>query len=226
MQPTATIRKLLREHLPPGPALAADPEGSTTMFEAIGRRLEPLAGVVDVTQRRLWRDDARPIVVYEIQEPGDETYHWRSLSLEFSINEQHELVLRTAGQTVPIADLGGLVTFVRACQAALQRRRAQTNKRQKLCHLKTQAIIARIKAIAKEDGFDFATRTDTVKVKLYVKLSARDVIEIQIPFKKFEQILPGLRTSIAAIRQLHADGIRFSIKQSSPRLDWTDHKTL
>jgi len=95
--------------------------------------------------------------------------------------------------------------------------------------LKAQAIIAQVKQLAKAERFDFMTDMDSQKLKLFVKLSERHSIELHIPFKQFEQMLPQLRAAIVALRELHVSGIRFKIvsRRALPwRQSWVSHKSL
>jgi hypothetical protein len=223
----ATLRKLLREHLPDEPGLKLAPEALAESVATLKDRLLALPGIEDVSGQRYYSGDRqKPLLVLALREPGTQIYDWRRTELELYSDPEQGLVLSVYGERKPVSDPQSIVALVRACQAALQRRRANDVKREKLRNLKSQAIVARIKSIAREDGFDFATQADRVKLKLYVRLGEREIMEILIPFKRFEEILPRLRETIADIRKLHADGIRFSIKQSEPRVTWIDHRKL
>ena len=131
---------------------------------------------------------------------------------------------------VVVSDIHEIVQFITHIKQRMARRQAQKAKRNKIRDLKAQAIIAQVKQLAKEDQFDFMTATDSQKLKLYVKLSDRDAIEIHIPFSKFQQILPQLRTTIASLRELHASGLRFKITSGNIgrywRPEWISHQSL
>lgn len=227
----ATLRKLMREHLPDGPGPRLAPAALAATVAELKARLLALPGVEDTTgQRYTASDQPAPLLVLALREPGTETYYWRRTEVELLADPEHGLVLRAAGERRPIGDPESVVAFVRACQAAQQRRRALDVRRLKLRNLKSQAIVARIKTIAREDGFDFATEADQVKLKLYVRLGEGpgegEVIEVHIPFARFEEILPRLREALGDIRKLHADGIRFKLRQIGPRVPWVDHRSL
>lgn len=222
-----TLRKLIREHLPDGPGLRPDPDALAATIDDLKARLLALPGVEDVTAYRGHHCGQKDtLLVLELREPGSETYYWRHTEVALCLDEALGLVLVASRERKPLADPEAVVGFIRACQAAQQRRRAKDVKRKKLRNLKAQAIIARIKTIAREDGFDFATRADSVKLKLYIRLGEREILELDIPFKGFEEILPRLRETIADIRKLQAEGIRFRLRQSSPYVEWVNHKDL
>ncbi len=231
----ATLRKLMREHLPEGPGPRLAPAALAATVAALKERLLALPGVEDTTGQHYYASEQQaPLLVLALREPGTETYYWRRTEMELLADPEHGLVLRAGGERRPIGDPESVLAFVRACQAAQQRRRALDVKRLKLRNLKSQAIVARIKTIAREVGFDFATEADQVKLKLYVRLGEGpgegpgegEVIEVHIPFARFEEILPRLREALGDIRKLHADGIRFKLRQFGPRVPWVDHRSL
>ena len=95
-------------------------------------------------------------------------------------------------------------------------------KRQKQKDLKVQAILAQVRKMAKEDGFDFATEVDSIKLKLIIRLSDQDYFAILIPFNQFKEVLPKLRTAIQALRETYNSGVRFKthLKRGYRRSDW------
>lgn len=128
----------------------------------------------------------------------------------------------------PVSDISEVVNLVQAFQKRVERQKAQAAKRQKQRDLKQQAILAQVRKIAKEDQFDFATDVDSVKLKLIIRLSDDDCITILIPFNKFKEVLPKLRTAIQALRETHSSGVRFKthMKQSYRRSAWVRHQDL
>jgi hypothetical protein len=102
-----------------------------------------------------------------------------------------------------------------AGRARLERQQVLASKRHKVRELKSQAIIAQVKKLAKEEQFDFYAESDTQKLKLYVKLSAHECMELQIPFSKFQEALPHPHTTILGLRELYAGGIKFKLQALS-----------
>lgn len=129
---------------------------------------------------------------------------------------------------VPLSDMDEVVALARAFQQRVEQQQAKAAKRQKQRNLKTQAILAQVRKMAKEDQFDFATETDTVKLKLIIRLSDSDYFAVLIPFNKFKDVLPKLRTAIQALRETYESGVRFKthLKQSYRRSDWVRHQDL
>lgn len=221
--PSNSIKKLMRETIPDGPGLETPGGDAEALFAQIRARLDTLGGLQEST-RFAYRSNDLPLLAYDLFEPG-EAPSWDRDEIRLQVKPEQGLVLSCAGEHKPSPEIGPLVDFIRAVQARMARRRAQSAKRDKLRNLKEQAIVAQVRNIAKEDGFDFNTSTDTVKLKLYIRLSDRECIEIFVPFNKFQEILPKLRTSISLARELYISGIKFRVKTACG-LRWIDHKTL
>ena len=60
------------------------------------------------------------------------------------------------------------------------------------------------------------------------QLSEDDYFVIEIPFKRFKEVLPNLRTAIQALREVYNSGIRFKthLKRGYGRFDWVHHQDL
>jgi hypothetical protein len=230
--PDPTIRRLLREHFSGASPIRVTLAQRAEWAEQIRQRL---AGMKYVEAKRSpysidQREKDRFICAFSINEPSD--FHYYSDSTHFNVktDEQGQLAVGHWSHTALISNLDELVAFVTACQEVVERKIAQKSRRQKVRDLKAQAIVAQVKKIAKEDKFDFYTETDTQKLTLYVSLSEKESVELQIPFAKFEEVLPQLRASIGAVRELNARGIKFKIGQFSPSSwrsqQWIRHETL
>lgn len=128
----------------------------------------------------------------------------------------------------PIADIGEVVALVQAFRQRVEQQKVKAAKRQKQRDLKQQAILAQVRKIAKEDQFDFATQVDSVKLNLIVRLSDDDYFVILIPFSKFKELLPKLRTAIQSLREAYNSGLRFKthLKRGYRRSDWVRHQDL
>lgn len=141
----------------------------------------------------------------------------------------HSYQFRESRHSALVSDLDEIKQFVRHVHDRYARRHAAAQKREKVRQFKSKAIIAQVKKLAKEEQFDFATSGDTVKLKLYVRLSKQDLIEISVPFKQFEKMLPKLRETIQALRILYDEGLRFKIQPVTRlpwNLKWTRHESL
>ena len=152
----------------------------------------------------------------------DPNYDFRLL-----LDENNHLTIKyTYGSSAQVGNLDELEAFIKTFQQRISRQVTQKSKRGKVREFKAQAIEAQVKKLAKEDKFDFYTVTDTVKLKLYIRLSEKDSLEIHIPFNRFEEILPKLREIIAPIRTAHDQGVKFKINLKSSWHSWITHDSL
>ncbi len=99
-------------------------------------------------------------------------------------------------------------------------------KRGKLQHIKQQAIKAHIEEFAKEEGFEYIVETMSNKIKLNIRIAKRDYLEINIPYKSFNEVLQHTRKAWHAIKELTEKGVPLKIRGSSyvPNWDWKKHE--
>jgi len=108
-----------------------------------------------------------------------------------------------------IAKIGELITHLEAEFVVEQNKLIKKNK---IKELKTKAILGTINQMAIEDGFEYSYTQDTIKLVLFIRLNARDMLTINIPFGKFQEALGQVRQTIKTIRELQEAGITFKIK--------------
>lgn len=224
----STIAKFLREQFTGKNPIRVASSNKQAMIDQIKTCLGGLYNVDIETQRYYhsrW-ETYEFLIGFSIKDTSSR-YAWGH-SFSLLLNETSQLIIYHSGTTAFISNLDELVAFIDVCQDRLDRQNAQKSKRQKVRDLKAQAVIAQVKKMAKEDKFDFYTDTDTVKLKLYIRLTDREAIRLDIPFKRFQEILPQLRETIQSLRDLYASGIKFKIE--SPRYlyrsGWITHESL
>jgi hypothetical protein len=227
-----TIRRLFREHFSGASPLVVKAEDRAALATQIQQRLAGMK-YVEIERTHYYQDareKERFVYAFAISEPTDRYSYSRSTSFTLRLNERNQLTIDHWRTPALVSSLDEIVAFVVGCQEAVDRKIAQKSKSQKVRELKAQAIVAQVKKIAKEDKFDFYTDTDTQKLTLYVRLSDNESVELRVPFSKFQEVLPHLRTSIRAVRELYARGIKFKIGQFSPsswrNQQWIRHEAL
>lgn len=217
---SSTIKKLFREHFAAAqPWLVADLDREV-LITTITQRLAGLPGV-RVDRHHYYaseKDRARFVCSIELHRPGEVSYFSRT-SFQLLLNESSALTIQHAGyrrvtDAAVVASLEQLVAFLMACLESLERQAGLATKRQKVRDLKAQAIIAQVRRLAREEQFDFYTKTDVLKLTLYVKIADDESLELQIAFKDFDKALPNLRSTIVALRALHQQGIHFKLSRS------------
>jgi len=235
-----SLQKLLRENISGEKPLSVDPEQAQELGEELLARVEPLAGVKRNDNCHHYsrfqggtNADKSPsntlCCSILIEESNDRWYQDHThLHLFISPEQQLWVELGRERSPAPVSDIGEVVALVKAFLQRVERQKAQAAKRQKQKDLKMQAILAQVRKIAKEDGFDFATEVDTIKLKLIIRLSDNDYFAILIPFNQFKEVLPKLRTAIQALRETYNSGVRFKthLKRGYRRSEWVRHQDL
>ncbi len=229
-----SISKLLKEGFSEASPMRVDPTEREQLGEAITQQLARIEGVETKSYHYMSEADrARLVCTFSLAEASSSYYYATKNAFGLVLDEHDILILKTAHRDIQaiVSDVDEIIQLVMQIKRRLARRQAQKAKRDKVRDLKTQAIIAQVKQLAKAEQFDFMTRTDSQKLKLFVKLSDRDAIEIHIPFTQFQQILPQLRATIASLRELHNSGLRFNITTSTGkgrywRAEWVSHQSL
>ncbi len=212
--PVQTVRKLLRDHFTGEEPIRLASEERGALGGKIEARLGGFEGVKSEPNPYVSPAERDRLVLrFSINDPDENrrSYYHRT---EFRLlrGDAGELLIHgDYGGEAKVSNLGELDRLILACQERLRRRQALAAKRQKIRGFKAQAIIARVKKLAAELEFDFMTRTDTQKLKLFVRLADDRAVELHIPFSKFEQVLPELKTAIGSLLELHATGISFKV---------------
>lgn len=232
--PRPSIRKLFREDFSGKSPITIDRAHLQRESKRWRGLVEQIDGV-HVTQHPGDKDSrSRTLCRFTIPEPNTAGQYWRSDELRLEYDDQSRLTIhsyraRESEQSAVVSDLDEIKLFVRHVLGQYARRQAGAKKREKVRDFKSKAIVAQVKKLAKEQQFDFATSGDTVKLRLYVKLSKNDLMEISVPFKQFEKMLPKLRATIQSLRELYAEGLRFKIMPVGRlpwNLEWIKHETL
>ena len=235
-----SLQKLLRENISGKKPLSVDPEQARELAEDLLARIEPLAGAqrndncYHYSRFKVGSSvDSPPtnaICCCILLEESSDRWYRDHIHLHLLRSPEQELWVDIGSQRspAPISDIGEVVALAQAFLQRVEQQKAQATKRQKQKDLKMQAILAQVRKIAKEDGFDFATEVDSVKIKLIIRLSDQDYFAILIPFNRFKEVLPNLRNAIQALRETYDSGVRFktNLKRGYRRSDWVRHQDL
>lgn len=216
-----TIRKLFNEHFTGEAPIRVSDAERKKLGETIQQRIKGLKNV-SVSDRYYLseKEKKRLVCEFSISEPR-RRYYRNHIRFKLILNEQGELTISHYASDAPVSHIDELLSLISACQERIERQHVLRKKRKKIREFKAQAIIAQVRNLAKEEKFDFCTDTDTVKLKLYVKVSEKECIELHIPFSKFQEILPELRAAILSIKELYGKGIKFKIRRTnSYRYKW------
>ena len=133
---------------------------------------------------------------------------------EFCFNERHEFVLNyySFKKDYYLNGLEDLWRVVDTLHKMYILDDQELKKQEKINLLKTNSMVAKLKEIAAEDGFEYAAEQARTFVNLMVKLTNRDALMIQVPYKNFQEVMQEVRPMIKTIRELSQRGITFKIK--------------
>lgn len=221
----------MREQFTGSPPIRVTEGNREEIIATVTARIKTLNNIDVATNRYISeREKARFLTAFTSKDPSPDRYYYRSDEhFRLVTNDQNELTIANYYEETQVADLEEIFSFIAVCQERLNRQHALKTRRQKVRDLKAQAIIARIKTLAEEEKFDFATDTDTQKLKLFVRLDANECIELHVSFKDFEETLPKLRSAIVSLRELRDKGIRFKLRSTTKigwRTQWVSHESL
>jgi len=152
---------------------------------------------------------------FEVSDKEDGYYNSDSFTLKF--NENNELMIKHFSSRAMVYQIEQIYTFIDRLKVEYQKKKARQLKREKINKLKQQAIVAKVKEIAKEDRFEFSVREYSIKLKLTVRIEGGKIVEFDIPYNKFQEVLKDLRSVIQDIRELQKSGISFKIRNDSGR---------
>jgi len=209
-----SIKKLLHEHFNGDHPMRVAEAEREALGDTIRKRLATIENV-DIQRYHYVseQEKARLVCTFAVTEPGSQRYSYTSNTFTL-FTENDALTIAhgyRGGERASVSDPDEIVAFVLHCKQRLARRQALQAKRDKVRHFQAQAIIAQVQQLAKEEQFDFMTETDRHKLKLFVKLSDSHCLELHVPFKRFQAMLPQLRTMIVSLRTLYASGMSFNI---------------
>ncbi len=227
---TNTIKRLFREIFFGDTPLTIALEEQEALEQLVETNISGFSNVKKKSSDYYHREaDERHIMSFSIQEPSTHDYYWTNNYFDLIINEENRFLIKHYRDVSPIYNIRQILAFINACQEFMEKRQLKKTKQKKVREFQVQAIIAQIKKAAKEDQFDFSTKTDTRKLKLFVKISDTECIELHIPFKSFQAVLPGLRMTIRSLKDFWEQGIKFkprSLSFCQRYTNWVFHKNL
>ncbi|KAA5545359.1 hypothetical protein FYK55_06820 [Roseiconus nitratireducens] len=214
--PSQSIRKLFRENFSGRAPIPVDRADRLALSRKWREQIEDIDGV-RVTHHPGDRDSrSRTLCRFTIPEPGADQAYLRRDELRLEFDDQARLVLNSYRQrqcehTALVSSVEEIRDLVRDVLQIYAHRRAGERKHQRVRQLQSNAILAKVRQLALEDEFDFATVTDDATLRLFVQVTPEDALEIGIPMQQFDRLLPRLREAIAALRGLYDEGFRFKV---------------
>lgn len=226
-----TLGKILRKHFTGEIPITKPASEQRELISQIKASLEKIPGISMASYYHFPRDKEleERSLLFSLQDESRSFYRsYCSLSLRFDDNGH--LMIEHSPHRMKVYQLEQIYSLIDRLKEELHHKKAQAHKTEKINSLKQQAIVAKIKEIAKEDHFDFATtwREYLNKIKILIRLEGGIVLEVDIPYNNFQEILKGLRPLIQNVRDLQKLGITFKIKADAgySNSGWITHDSL
>jgi hypothetical protein len=227
-----TVAKILRETFTGEQPIIKDAFEHKAFIASIKENLKNIKRLDFSSHYSSHTEKDKDLYCYFSVKENDEDRYWYYSSDSFTIkfNQHNQLMIEQhLDSFAMVYHVDQIYAFIDKLKLAHQEKNARRLKKKKINGLKQQAIIAKIKEIAKEDQFDFFTREYDKKLKLTVRIKDGSIMEIDIPYGKFQDILKDLRSLIKTVRELQKGGIIFKLKSSSgykSRSGWTTYESL
>ncbi len=200
-----TIAKILREHFTGNTPIIKKGFEHTAFISSIKQQLKKIN---DVELSSYSSHDSERKCLFSVM--GEFSKYGDSFTIEF--NQANELIIDNYSNNAKIYKIEQIYTFIEKLKLEHENIKVRRLKTEKINKLKQHAIVAKINEIAQEDQFDFYTLEYKTKVKLMVTVEGGKVLEVDIPYGKFQDILKDLRSFIMTVRELQKSGITFKLK--------------
>ncbi|MEN8216487.1 MAG: hypothetical protein ABFS56_08940 [Pseudomonadota bacterium] len=207
-----TIAKILREHFTGEIPIIKNIYGHKEFISSLKSELEKITGVeISTFSSSSW--DNTPERECHFSVKGEFSKYGDSFTIQF--NQENELIIDNYRDSATIYQIEQIYTFIDRLKLEHENIKGRRLKTEKLNKLKKQAILAKMKEIAKEDQFDFYTTEYKTKLKIIIRVEGGKLLEVDIPYGKFQEILKDLRSLIMTVRELQKSGIIFKLKPDS-----------
>ncbi|MEZ4728531.1 MAG: hypothetical protein R3E79_15465 [Caldilineaceae bacterium] len=173
----------------------------------------------------------RYLCAFRLDLPNGRPWSLANLRFTLKLDAQGQLLITDGKKEALVSSLAEVVAFARRYQELAEQYHAQASQRQKVRDLKTKAILAQVKKLAKEERFSYYAEPQTRKLDLHIKLAGKKYLTLTIPFAQFQEVVPLIRNAITTLRELSEHQIRFVVSEGSPfynayRGVWTTPESL
>jgi hypothetical protein len=228
------IEGLFRKHFDKkAPPLQVSVAEKEDLIKKIKSRMKGLSNVVLRDRDSGYYVESALMCIFDIKGTSHEYDRYFS-GYKFSIafDEHDKLIIGYDAVTTFVSNVEEIFNFVATCQEIMETRHAIQAKHHKIHDMKIQAITSQVKLVAEDqklDELEFHISEDSIQFKLNVRISnGKEYIELRIPFKKFKEIVPNLRTVIISLMDWHKAGLKAKMKYSPNSFDsrgrkWTKY---
>ena len=146
-----TIAKILREHFTGETPLRKNASEHEAFISSLKSKLKKIKGV-DIPSYYSHRNkDSNRVCHFSLQEDDSPFRYFRNDSFTLKFSQGDELIIEHYDNSAMVYQTEQIYAFIDKMKAAYDKKKAHRLKREKINALKQQAIIAKVKEIAKED---------------------------------------------------------------------------
>jgi hypothetical protein len=220
------MAKILREHFVGETPVVTNISEQKALIASLKSKLKQIKNV-DISTYHHYRDEQESDLSCSFSISEKESYRFYSSSFTLKFNQQNELILSYYNEPTFVYELEQVYSFIERLKEEYENKNARGLRRKKINQLKQHAIIAKIKEIAKEEQFDFYTQEYQRKLKLTVRIEG-GIVEVDIPYKQFQDVLKELRSLLQTIKEIRKSGIHFKLKSDLNHrgYGWITHDSL
>ncbi len=240
---TSTVKKIFREQFKGEVPIVKYGDDKHRLISEIKQKLSTMTGfsISDRYYYPRYRTELDEICTFKVRSPS-EHYDYPEFTVRF--NDQNELIIeKWSGLNSKVYELEQIYTLFDKMTLELKRldanylknrttrasdqvkRQNDQIKRKKIKALKHKAIIAKIHEIAKEEKLAFYVIEYVTKIKLAISLDDSEKLEIDIPYRQFQEILQNLRVMIKTVKEFYDLGITLKMQRHTYRQpDWISYE--
>lgn len=232
--PHPSIRKLLREHFPGDAPLEIADDEREAFVSRLRKRFKG-DRFVDFERGTTWVPEderARHLCTMRLHDP-DGRYSYGSDLFQLRLDELGRLEIEGGGfaaekASAKVSSFEEIVAFVGEYKRRIERQQALGKRREKVQAFQEAAMVAQVRKLAREEGIDVMAQLTASRFKLWVKLTEKkDAVEILVPPRRFQEVLPRLPAVIRSLRESYAAGVTFKTvsRRSLPwRGEWITYR--
>lgn len=136
---------------------------------------------------------------------------------------------RSEESMLPVGSIDELLEYCRLLRQALAQKQGQQAKEKKVRNLQGAAILARVRDWARQHRFDFTSNQSKNNLVLNLRFDDKHIVEMTIPFARFDELLPKLEANLPLLRELIDAGVSTHVRLDYARYvggKWTSWKAL
>jgi len=122
-------------------------------------------------------------------------------------NKKDELVVKAGYGEAPFTDSNQIVEYYHEVDKKREQSEKNQAKRNKVRKMKEEAVLSHVKTLCTDLNMAYNIEIMHMKMKVSIRLDDKFIIEIDIPYNKFHDILQELESGIKAAIALYNQGI-------------------